>query len=143
RLYRRMARLAARSDGRLTVLGFVPDMAVWLRCADLVVSKAGPGTIAEAACCSTPILLMSRLPGQERGGVQRVTRAGAGRYLPRASRLAAAIRQLQEHPADLAAMRAASARLGRPDAADRLAAMLDGLVRARTGLTKSELFIHY
>jgi 1,2-diacylglycerol 3-beta-galactosyltransferase len=131
RLYRRLARLATRSDGRLTVRGFVPDMAAWLRCADLVVTKAGPGTIAEAACCGAPILLMSHLPGQERGGVQRVIRAGAGRYLPRASRLVAAVSQLKEHPADLAAMRAASARLGSPDSADRLAAVLDGLVQAR------------
>ena len=132
RLHRRLARLAARSDGRLTVHGFVAGMAAWLRCADLVVSKAGPGTIAEAACCGAPILLMSHLPGQERGGVQRVTRAGAGRYLPRTSQLVTAIGQLKEHPADLAAMRAASARLGRPGAADRLAAMLDGLVQARS-----------
>ncbi|HEX6525329.1 MAG TPA: glycosyltransferase [Streptosporangiaceae bacterium] len=132
RLRRRLARLAARSDGRLTVHGFVPDMAVWLRCADLVVSKAGPGTIAEAACCGAPIMLMSHLPGQERGGVQRVTRAGAGRYLPRTSQLVTAIGQLKEHPGDLAEMRAASARLGRPDAADRVAAMLDGLVQARS-----------
>jgi 1,2-diacylglycerol 3-beta-galactosyltransferase len=132
RVHRRLARLAARSQGRLTVRGFVPDMAAWLRGADLVVSKAGPGTIAEAACCGAPILLMSHLPGQERGGVQRVTRAGAGRYLPRTSQLVTAIGQLKEHPADLAAMRAASARLGRPGAADRLAAMLDGLVRTRS-----------
>jgi len=132
RLRRRLARLAARSDGRLTVLGFVPDMAAWLRCADLVVSKAGPGTIAEAACCGAPILLMSHLPGQERGGVQRVTGAGAGRYLPRTSQLVTAIGQLKEHPGELAEMRAASARLGRPGAADRVAAMLDGLVRARS-----------
>lgn len=135
RLRHRLARLAARSGGRLTVHGFVPDMAAWLRCADLVVSKAGPATIAEAACCGAPILLMSRLPGQERGGVQAVTRAGAGRYLPRTRQLVTAIGQLKEHPADLAAMRAASARLGRPDAADRLATMLDGLVQARTTTT--------
>jgi 1,2-diacylglycerol 3-beta-galactosyltransferase len=132
RLRHRLARLAARSDGRLTVHGFVPDMAAWLRCADLVVSKAGPGTITEAACCGAPILLMSHLPGQERGGVQRVTRTGAGRYLPRTRQLVTAIGQLKEHPADLAAMRAASARLGRPGAADRLATMLDGLVLARS-----------
>jgi 1,2-diacylglycerol 3-beta-galactosyltransferase len=132
RLRHRLARLAARSDGRLTVHGFVPDMAPWLRCADLVVSKAGPGTIAEAACCGAPILLMSRLPGQERGGVQRVTRAGAGRYLPRTRQLVTAIGQLKEHPAELAAMRAASARLGQPGAADRLATMLDGLVQVRS-----------
>jgi 1,2-diacylglycerol 3-beta-galactosyltransferase len=137
RLYRRLARLAARSNGRLTVYGFVTDMATWLRCADLVVAKAGPGTIAEAACCGAPILLMSHLPGQERGGVRHVTSAGAGRYLPRPSRLAAAAGHLMEHPADLAAMRAASARLGRPDSADRLAAQLDDLVQAR-GTATSE-----
>jgi 1,2-diacylglycerol 3-beta-galactosyltransferase len=130
RLQRRLARLAARSGLRLTAHGFVTDMAAWLRSADLVVSKAGPGTIAEAACCGAPILLMSHLPGQERGGVQHVTRAGAGRYLPRTSQLVTAIGQLRDHPADLARMRAASARLGRPDAADRLAAMLDDLVNA-------------
>ena len=134
RLHRRLARLAARSDGRLTVHGFVPDMAAWLRCADLVVSKAGPGTIAEAACCGAPILLMSHLPGQERGGVQHVTRAGAGRYLPRTSQLVTAIGQLKEHPSDLAEMRAASARLGRPGAADRVAAMLDSLIQARSAV---------
>lgn len=131
RLRRRLARLAARSDGRLTVHGFVPDMAAWLRCADLVVSKAGPGTIAEAACCGTPILLMSHLPGQERGGVRHVTLAGAGRYLPRTSQLIAAISQIKDSPADLAAMRAASARLSQPGAADRLASLLDDLARAR------------
>ena len=53
-LRRRLTRLAARADGRLTVLGFVDNMADWLRCADLVVSKAGPGTIAEATCCAAP-----------------------------------------------------------------------------------------
>jgi len=57
RLHRRLTRLAARSGGRLTALGFVDNMAEWLRCADLVVSKAGPGTIAEASCCGAPLVL--------------------------------------------------------------------------------------
>ena len=66
RLQRRLTRLAARTGGRLTVLGFVDNMSDWLRCADVVIAKAGPGTIAEAACCGVPLLLTSHLPGQER-----------------------------------------------------------------------------
>jgi len=46
-LRRRVGRLAERGgDGRLTAQGFVGNMADWLRCADIVVGKAGPGTIA-------------------------------------------------------------------------------------------------
>src|SRR5579859_3262466 len=76
-LRRRLARLAARPGGRLKVLGFVDNMADWMRCADLVVGKAGPSMIAEAACCATPLLLTSSLPGQEQGNVDFVVSAGA------------------------------------------------------------------
>jgi len=41
RLKRRLDRLAARYGNRLTVIGFASNMADWLRCADLVVTKAG------------------------------------------------------------------------------------------------------
>ena len=44
-----------------------------------MVTKAGPGIIAEAACCGTPLLLTSHLPGQERGNAGLVAAAGAGR----------------------------------------------------------------
>ena len=49
---RRLDRLAARSGGGLTVTGFVDNMSDWLRCCDLIVTKAGPaGGCAEATCC--------------------------------------------------------------------------------------------
>ena len=82
RLKRRLDRMAARSGGRLTVTGFTSGLADLLRCCDLAVTKAGPGTIAEAACCGTPMLLTSHLPGQEKGNTELVTAAGAGRRLP-------------------------------------------------------------
>lgn len=44
-------------------LGFVNNMADYMVAADILVSKAGPGTIAEAACVGLPILLTSFLPG--------------------------------------------------------------------------------
>jgi Glycosyltransferase family 28 C-terminal domain len=109
------------------VHGFVDNMAEWLRCADVVVGKAGPGTIAEATCCGAPLLLTSYVPGQEEGNAEYVVQAGAGRYAPRAADLVTAIRWLRDDPQALAAMRAASAALARPGAAADIAGLLTDL----------------
>jgi 1,2-diacylglycerol 3-beta-galactosyltransferase len=121
--------LAAGSAGRLTVCGLLDGIADWLRSADVVVTKAGPGTIAEAACCGAAILLSSRLPGQEDGNAELVAAAGAGRYVPRVSDLLREVSRLRADPAALAAMRAASARLARPRAAADIAALIAGILR--------------
>ena len=34
----------------VTVLGYVENMAEWMAASDLLVTTAGPGTLAEAAC---------------------------------------------------------------------------------------------
>jgi 1,2-diacylglycerol 3-beta-galactosyltransferase len=130
RLRRRLDRLAARSRGRLTVTGFTGNMADLLRCCDLVVTKAGPGTIAEAACCGAPMLLTSHVPGQESGNTELVAEAAAGRSLPGVRRLVAEIGRLREDQGALDAMRAASARMSRPGAAADIAALIAGLVGA-------------
>ena len=45
-------------------LGFVNNMAEYMVAADVLVTKAGPGTIAEAAAVGLPVLLTSFLPGE-------------------------------------------------------------------------------
>jgi 1,2-diacylglycerol 3-beta-galactosyltransferase len=117
----------------LTVTGFVPNMADWLRCADLVVSKAGPGAIAEAACCGAPLLLTSHLPGQERANTALVVSQGAGLSVPRTRQLVREIGRLQHDPAALAALRAGAARLARPGAAAAVARLIAGLSSREAG----------
>lgn len=138
-LRRRLTRLAARARGRLTVQGFVDNMADWLRCADVVVGKAGPGTIAEAACCGAPLLLTSYVPGQEAGNADFVVSAGAGRYVPGLADLVTEIDRLRSDPRALADMRQASAAISRPAAAADIATVLAGLadVGDRAGQTVS------
>ena len=64
--------------------------------ADLIVSKAGPGSIAEAAACALPVLLYDFLPGQEEANVDYVRNHKMGGYeevplpTPRASAAAVA-----------------------------------------------------
>jgi len=131
---RRLSSLAGKSEGRLVVKGFVDNMADWLHAADVVVSKAGPGTIAEATCCGAPLILTSFVPGQEHGNVEYVTRAGAGCYQPTVRGLVAKLDELRQDPARLDTMRAASARLGRPAAALDIAALLAGLAGQETAV---------
>lgn len=128
RLKDRLDALAASTTGdRLVTCGFVDNMADWLRCADAVVTKAGPGMIAEAACCGVPLVIVSQLPGQERGNADYVVAGGLARRARTVRGLCTVIDELRGDPAAVAAMRAASARLARPDAAHRIADLLAGL----------------
>jgi Glycosyltransferase family 28 C-terminal domain len=63
-------------------LGFVEKMAEYMVAADVLITKAGPGTISEAAAVSLPVLLTSFLPGQEEGNVNYVVDGGFGAYCP-------------------------------------------------------------
>jgi UDP-N-acetylglucosamine:LPS N-acetylglucosamine transferase len=61
-------------------LGFVTNMAEYMVAADILISKAGPGTISEAAALSLPVMLTSYLPGQEEGNVDHVIDGNFGDY---------------------------------------------------------------
>lgn len=74
--------LEGQEPGKVTVigLGFITRMAEYMVAADVLVSKAGPGTISEAAALSLPVMLTSFLPGQEEGNVDYVIDGGFGAY---------------------------------------------------------------
>jgi 1,2-diacylglycerol 3-beta-galactosyltransferase len=127
-LERKLRRFCRRSGTtRLMVKGHVSNMADWLRCADVVVTKAGPGTLAEAACAGAALIVTSHLPGQEAGNTELVVAAGAALYAPTVRDLVRAVERLHDDPAALRAMREASGRLGRPQAATAVASLLAAL----------------
>src|SRR5512135_885652 len=65
------------------VYGFTREMPEFMRAADVIVTKAGPGTIAEALNANLPIILYSKVPGQEDGNVTFVESEGAGVWAPK------------------------------------------------------------
>ena len=74
--------------GTLHALGFVSNVEDYMHAASVLITKAGPGTIAEAACCRLPCILSSFLPGQEEGNVEYVRNSGIGDYAPTAKTVA-------------------------------------------------------
>jgi 1,2-diacylglycerol 3-beta-galactosyltransferase len=73
------------------VFGFVDNMPELLLASDLLVTRAGPGMIAEGLACGCPLLLTGYLPGQEEGNVKEVVDRGLGRYVPRPDDLVEAV----------------------------------------------------
>ncbi|PWZ21355.1 putative monogalactosyldiacylglycerol synthase 3, chloroplastic [Zea mays] len=60
------------------VRGFETQMEKWMGACDCIITKAGPGTIAEALIRGLPIILNDFIPGQEVGNVPYVVDNGAG-----------------------------------------------------------------
>jgi 1,2-diacylglycerol 3-beta-galactosyltransferase len=54
------------------ILGFVDNMPDLMHASDVIVTKAGPGTINEAMACGLPIILTGAIPGQEEGNIDFV-----------------------------------------------------------------------
>lgn len=118
----------------LTALGYVENMADWLAAADLLISKAGPGTLAEAACLGIPVLITDYVPGQEDGNVAWVEQHGAGVYETDPDRIAALVTEwLQPGHTALAAMAAQARAIARPQAAAKIADAALALLYERTG----------
>ena len=81
------------------IYGFTKEMPDFMRAADVLVTKAGPGTIAEAFNAHLPIILFSKLPGQEDGNVTYTVDEGAGVWAPTPQRVVSALREWVKDPA--------------------------------------------
>lgn len=62
------------------IRGFVDNIWEYMGAADCIVTKAGPGTIFEAAALGLPIILSGYVRGQETGNVPYVLKHGLGVY---------------------------------------------------------------
>ncbi len=94
KLRRRLARV--RFATPTLILGFVDFMPELMRASDVVVTKAGPGAIAEALATGVPVLVTGFLPGQESPNVDFVVQAGFGAFTPREEDLLDEVRVLAE-----------------------------------------------
>ena len=118
-------RLEERSWPQPTfIYGFMRNMPDLMRAADVLVTKAGPGTVTEALNAGLPMILYSRLPGQEDGNVSFVTEVGAGFWAPRPQQIVAQLAVLLGEPRRYALAAAACRQLARPQAARQIARLI-------------------
>jgi 1,2-diacylglycerol 3-beta-galactosyltransferase len=106
------------------IYGFVRDMPQFMRASNVLITKAGPGTISEAFIAGLPIILYSRMPGQEEGNVTYVVEKGAGVWAPEPEQVVDTLRQWLDNPSVLNQVANNSRRLSRPQASQRIARII-------------------
>ena len=87
------------------IYGFVNNMEVLMAASDLVVTKAGPGTVMEALVMQRPVVVTEAVGMQERGNIDFVLNHELGYYGPTSERIVSVIGELndtQRHAAMMA-----------------------------------------
>ena len=95
-LYEQLLPYSAKN---ITVLGLVNNIWDWMNAADLLVSKAGGVTAAEALAMGLPLAFYRPLPGQEMGNVRFLEKIGAAVQIVDCQALKAHVLGLQQRSA--------------------------------------------
>jgi 1,2-diacylglycerol 3-beta-galactosyltransferase len=106
------------------IYGFRRDMPDLMRASDVIVTKAGPGTIAEALNAELPIILYAKLPGQEDGNVDYVISEGVGVWAPEPQAVVRALTRLVCRPNERRKVVNNCRRAAHPDASRQIALIL-------------------
>jgi processive 1,2-diacylglycerol beta-glucosyltransferase len=125
-------RLRRRAAGTaIRVLGYAEDVRTLMAAADLLVTKAGGMTLAEALAAEVPLLLYGSLPGQERRNERFASRAGVALAARSRRELARLLDRALGEPELLEHLRERIRRVRRPDAAERI---VDEVLAGRSSL---------
>lgn len=89
----------------MTVLGYCNNVPQLMRAADLLVTKAGPGAIAEASVAEVPVVVYDFIPGQERGNLEYVRTNGIGVVALTTSDVVRSVRRIVSNQERLQSMR--------------------------------------
>ena len=117
-LERRVRRVASRSPVPMRVYGYTDQMPLLMAASDCIVSKPGPGTIAEAIEQERPLLIdaMREPMPQEKGNLDFVVTHGIGDAIEKRNDLVKVVRRYMEDRARYDAVVANMAKLRNPEA---------------------------
>jgi processive 1,2-diacylglycerol beta-glucosyltransferase len=118
-------RRAATTYGvRAKMFGFVDNLDDYVAIADVVTTKPGGLTSAECLALGVPMLLVQPIPGQEERNANFLVEHGAAKRVTNVLTLGAELEVLLGGGGEMTRMRDRAKALGRPKAADEVAALL-------------------
>ncbi|MBT3711847.1 MAG: glycosyltransferase, partial [Anaerolineae bacterium] len=114
------------------IYGFTKDLPDFMRATDVLITKAGPGTIAESLAAHLPLILFSRLPGQEDGNVTFVQETETGVWAPNPQDVVRTLARWMTHPNTREKVVENCKKAAKPEASRTIAR----IIGERLGLTK-------
>ena len=120
----KLEELAPHLPTPMTLIGYSEHIPALMRASDLLVTKAGPGTLAEASVTEVPVVVYDFVPGQERGNLDYVRSNGIGVVALNTPDVVRAVRRLVGNAERLAAMRAHQAQIAPRGSSRRIAELI-------------------
>ena len=99
----------------MKILGYTQDVPDLMSASDLLLTKAGPGSVAEALLKELPLIIMSYVPGQEEGNVRWAEMEHFVKLVKDPTDIGDVVETLMEGP-ELNKMRESMQKLRRPGA---------------------------
>jgi 1,2-diacylglycerol 3-beta-galactosyltransferase len=132
-LLARLSSLSAASGGRLFAFGFTNRVADYMAAADLLVTKPGPGSLAEAFAARLPVVVTRdrhTIP-QERFNTELVAEQGLGCVVRGRGQIPGVVARLTEAPHELDRLRANLAALPENRAVYEVIEIVEAALRKR------------
>jgi 1,2-diacylglycerol 3-beta-galactosyltransferase len=144
-LQQKLEEMAQTLPAPMTVLGFTDKIPEYFRAVDLLVTKAGPGALAEANAAQLPVVVYDYVPGQERGNVDFVRHNGLGAVaIHGAAEVVQTVRSMIRTPMRLEAIRRNQELVAPKRSSRRIAALIakiatEGTIPAQDDPVRSAL----
>lgn len=120
-LYKKLLVRKYESDCPVIIQGFISNVHEWMAVADIIISKPGGMTSAEALCCGLPMVIYRPIPGQEEANTRQLTECGAAVQADSLAHLQSILQDLlADSPVRLLDMRRRALANSRADAADHI-----------------------
>lgn len=118
------------NGAHMAIKGFVTNMSEWMAASDCLITKAGPGTIAEALISGLPLILNGFIPCQEYGNVDYVVSNKCGVFEKEPQKIAQVLSDwLGPKKDELTQMAERCKALGRPQATFRIVSDLAEIIK--------------
>ncbi len=115
---------AKRFNFPIKVYGFTDEVPEIMSKSDIIITKAGPGTIAESLAMNLPMIITSWLPGQEEGNIEFVKSEDVGRVCKDPKKVAKIVAELQEKRKEFEHIKNNIKRVRRPHASFAIAKLI-------------------
>lgn len=124
KLYRRLKGKVKKYKKRIIALGFVDNINELMDAADIIVTKPGGVTTAEALAKKIPMVIVKPIPGQEENNTAYLIEKGAAIKIDRPANINVTIEELLDNPSKLHRLSEASGHISKPNASFDIAGLL-------------------
>lgn len=124
RLYRMLKKKIKKHKKRTLLYGYADNINELMSISDIIISKPGGVTTAEALSKRLPMVIVKPIPGQEANNTAYLTKQGAAIKVVEPKDMDSCIDSLLDDPGKLRALKEACARIAKPHASVDIAKLL-------------------